>query len=137
MQKIKVKKALVIQALKENQIKFIDAYNIALEGYRLSVIDTLSTYLNDFKKLSLNEIAAFPIVPPIDEQPINYSEEFDIALEMLELEVEDTVYLSSGEFKQYFKNKWAWYNQWSLNNSGNIGIGTNSPKSRYYVDTPK
>jgi len=127
MKEVNIKKSEVLEALKKNREQFKKDYTVALEGYRLSIINIMGNYLRDFKKLKLEEIDTFPNVPYSYNKPQNHTEEFDTAISMLELEVNDTITLTANEYKQYFLNKWSWYERWRVDNEGNIGIGTDSP----------
>ena len=107
MKTTKVKKAELLEIVKQNRKDHKDVVAEAMENYRRAAIAELESMLADAK-------AGRRIRRSIELiQPMDMTREYDQIIRQLEMEVEDTVELSAGEFAQYVLNRWSWREQFA------------------------
>ena len=108
---IKVDKKTLLDKLKLNRDNHVSEYDNAVEGYKQSVVDELTRWLEKARtgKKVITRI--------IFDEPACHEEDYDTVIQMLEMSVDDTVYVTMTEFKQYVEDKWGWKEAFSMTNA--------------------
>lgn len=95
---IRVKKADLMNKIKENKERHIQEYKKAVDAYKKEALSQLEKLKVDAEDGKLN--LRLDLVVPVDS-----SENYDKILEMFEWEVEDIVELSQSEFREYIQDE--------------------------------
>lgn len=107
MNQVVVEKARLIETIKANRTKHLEAFEEAAMGYRKAVAEMLENF-----KVQLEQQMATPIEICNAfgklEEPKNYLREYDRILQMLDMSVEDQIILAEHEFQQYVMDEWNW-----------------------------
>ena len=114
MEKIKVKKENLLQALKKNRETHISEYNEVHDEYQKDTIKALQKVLREAKKAQKNQ--------KIDVQvhtsaPVSQEKDYDIAIGMLEFSVDETFEINQQEYKQFVLNEWYWSDSFAYSKS--------------------
>ena len=102
METIEVIRADVIEKLKENRQKHIDAFTEANANYRQTVVDALIARSNDI--LGGGKINLYFALP----EPEDHTEDYDEAIAALTWDQRPNIELTRVEFSQYVLDKWRW-----------------------------
>ncbi len=109
--KVKVKKAELLNALKENREKHAADYEKAKIGFRKVLEKELEKKLQqcrDGKKVEL----LFK-----NQKPNSHLKDYDDVIGMLEFSTDDELTIDHQQYKQYVKNEWDWIKHWATSNS--------------------
>lgn len=112
MNEIKVEVGYLEEMLRTNRKKHKKAFEIAYDGFRNQVIDTLKINLKEARRKRGKVITKIDLVPPL-----NHTEDYDIALGMLELHAEDTVSITAEEYRNFILDDWDWSSSFSSSSS--------------------
>jgi len=112
MEKITVKKADLLAALRKNREEHRAIFEEALEGYRTQAIALLEDRLRMLHKGQPMSVA-FELPEPQDQ-----TKDYDRVIRMMELSVEDEISLSEADFAQYVMDDWKWQRQFLVSNRG-------------------
>lgn len=111
MKTVVVKRTELLEKLKANRNAHQAVFELALEGYRKSIVEHLEMLLEDAK-------AGKRISHHIQREiPMNQTSEYDQAIMMLEMSVEDEIEITSNDFACYVMDRWAWKRQFSASNA--------------------
>lgn len=102
MEKVKVEKKALLDAVRKNRESHRGLFLKACDGYRAECIKRLDEALND-AKANKRIVMAFGLAEPVD-----MTKEYDRIIRMLEMSVDDTVELTTEEFAQYVMDDWRW-----------------------------
>jgi hypothetical protein len=108
---IKVDKAELLKALKENRANHGAAYEKAKAGYIRVTTEQVKGYLTRLANGDLLERAFLP-APPED-----HTGDYDDAIDMMTWSTDNTIELDQGQFKQYVKDNWGWMDSWLVSNT--------------------
>lgn len=124
MKTVRVKKEMLMDALKNNMVTHVEDYELAWEGYRKAVISNAEALLEKAKNVKKNN----PVQLYINlEMPKNHEDDYVRAMEMCEWEVAEEVELSEAEFQQFVQDDWSWKGQFSTSNM--MYTGSASPST--------
>ena len=116
MEEIKVKKDVLLNALKKNRDQHVEDFKLAVEGYKITIKKAFLKKSREVKDLTPENIKDFNSY--ISEQaPQSHKKEFDEAIGMLELCVDDEIFISPSEYRHYYLNDWEWQETWNVSNS--------------------
>jgi len=105
MQKIKVKKASLLEILHKNRRAHNGIFLEAQTGFRKAVIAELEGRLELARKGK--KIEQYMRLP----EPENHTRDYDRVISMLEMDLTDTVELSEADYAQYVLDDWDWKRQ--------------------------
>lgn len=105
-----IKKAKLLEILKENRKNHREIFEKAIEGFRKQSIDSLEKKIEKIKKGRLENIMVnFPL-------PEDHTIDYDRVIRMVELTEEQEMKLDEDESKMYIMDDWAWKRQWTATN---------------------
>jgi hypothetical protein len=108
---IKLKPADLVVLVKANREKFLERYNIALDGY----FKDLNAYSNALKKCAKDKTIPKQIYPP--SIPDNHLKDYDTTISMIAADQSETIDISQEDYRQYVLDEWTWKDIWSISNS--------------------
>ena len=112
---IKVEKQELLEKLVDNRTKHVSEYEQAVDGFRQSVIDELTEYLDRAKSgKGVRTTITF-------DEPRCHEDDYSTVIEMLEMSVDEEIYITMSEFRQYVQDKWHWKDSFSTTNMKYIG----------------
>jgi phytoene dehydrogenase-like protein len=112
MEKVRVKKLLLLAKLEENRKSHRAKFLKAQEGYRAECIEQLDKALYNARN-NLGICTTFRLLAPTDQ-----TGDYDVAIEMLKWEVADEVELEYSAFREYVLDEWSWKDRWMASNTG-------------------
>lgn len=125
MDKVKVKKASLVEILKTNRKEHRDLFLKAQAKYRELIIAALDEQLKEARDGKMPKWSKLSMLM----QPQDHTEDYDRVLHMLELSEDNVIELSARAFQNYVEDDWEWSRQWALSNSGYV----TSPKMAKYL----
>jgi hypothetical protein len=129
MEEIKVKKDVLLNALKKNRDQHVEDFKLAVEGYKMAVKKALSKKSREVKDLTPENIKDFSIY--ISEQaPQSHKKQFDEVIGMLALSVDDEIFISPSEYRHYYLNDWDWKETWNVSNSFYMAMAKTAKSKR-------
>lgn len=114
MRTVTVKTKELIKVLKKNRDLHETEFTEAYEGYRQLVQEALEARLVIVKK---NEEKFDLYFHDIDTAPDNHTKDYQNVIDMLELGTEKSATLTMQEYLQFYKNEWAWQQNWQMSNA--------------------
>lgn len=111
MNKIRVKKVDLLDALRKNREGHRAIFEEALEGYHKKVVEELERRLADARANKRFDVSIRLV------QPEDHTEDYDRAIEMLEMDLNDEQELSTQEFAQFVQDDWGWRQQFLTSNA--------------------
>lgn len=109
----------LLDRIKENRAKHVEAYEEAWKGYLIEVQEQLDKIVKDarieakkFKDFS-GDIGKMPEdvmmhFGVVAQPPQSHADEYDRVIDMLDFTHEENVILNQQEFNQYVRDEWAW-----------------------------
>ena len=122
MEKVKVQKRNLIEALRTNKDLHQREYDEALIGFRLAAEKELKLKLKELKAGKKDNIYISL------QKPVSYVKQYNDVIGMLEISSEEEVSITMEEYLKYYKNEWEWKQTWQLSNAF---------YSQAYVDSTK
>lgn len=105
MNAIKMKRLELLEIVKANKIKHIEAYNEAVTDYAVLVLQISTTNL----KLAKTGLGTeFDKIKNRPTSPVTYETNYARAIRMLELSVEDIIDVEEDIFNQLVLDEWSW-----------------------------
>ena len=114
MEKIKVEKKTLIDALVKNRAEHKRIYDEAFQGFKEEAIETAGKILDaakDAEHLGVIRLS-LGLTPPA-----NNLKDYDRAIGMLEMSIDNEVEITSLEFQHYIQDDWGWKNSFLLSNT--------------------
>ena len=111
MQNIVIKKAKLLNILKENRGKHEAIFEEALAGYRTKALELLEDRIKRLRKGEMIKMI-FQM-----QEPQNQCRDYDRIIRMLELSEGATVTLNEQDFAQYVQDDWNWKRSFLVSNS--------------------
>ncbi len=112
MQTVKIDRIQLLEIVKENLLKHVAEYKIAVVGYREAYIKRLSDALANVDTVGVdrNLLAHLP-------EPENHQKEYERVIRMLAMSADNFIELEEYDFNQYVLDEWAWAARAKLSNS--------------------
>lgn len=110
MDRIKVRKADLLDKLRSNRTAHRDIFEAALDGYKAKVIEILEDRLA--KARAGKRVNTYIQLT----QPMDQTKDYDRAIGMLEMSTEKEVVLSEKDYQQYVLDDWSWKGQFTSSN---------------------
>jgi hypothetical protein len=102
MEVVKIKKSVLLNALKKNRQAHRAIFEEAQEGYRAEAIKLLDKALQDAKYG--RKITTFVKL----NAPIDQTKDYDRAIKMIEMSVDENIEISEFDFACYILDDWSW-----------------------------
>ena len=109
MNSIKMNRLELLEIVKENKQKHIDAYAESIEDYKVAVLKITTTNLKMAKTADLEQFK-FKTIP---SKPTSYEDNYTRAIRMLELSVEAIIDVEESIFNQLVLDEWGWKQQFT------------------------
>lgn len=114
--KVNVKKAELLEKLKENRALHLEEYKKAKVGFRVALEKELKQKLKAVKAGESVDLSFE------NHKPEKHLDEYDDVIGMLEFAEDEEIELNHNQYKQYFKNEWDWTYSWSVRNSDYVTL---------------
>lgn len=114
MDKVRVDKQRLLQALKKNLAKHEDELARMLIQYRNETITKLQDALEVFNKYRETKDQPLLKLPEFPRKPANHIDDYLRAIEMVEMSVDEIIELDSRDFSQLIMDEWAWKSEFEL-----------------------
>jgi|ERR1700761_242201 len=102
LSKFTVKKADLLEILKNNQTQHVLDYREAMKGYREEAIRQYSKALDEAH-------SGQPIRTHFDlDEPEDHTKDYGRAIRMLEMNVKTEIVITESEFARYVEDDWGW-----------------------------
>ena len=125
MQTVTVKKAELLEIVKQNRAKHGTLYNDAREVFKQDMLTQLKKATKELKKADPLKDKMLHSVSL--QLPVQYLSDYDRATKMLEMSVDDEIDLEDHEFRQLVLDEWGWKDHfvgstmsYSVRNSKNV-----------------
>ncbi len=130
LDKMEYERSAILKRVQENRDKHVKDYELALEAYRLEVLEQLSKIYHDvhevFLKVTNEGIDNFGSKYndgqfEVDaEKPEDHRNDYEQVIDMLEMATADKIELDRSEFTQYVRDEWKWTKQFYASTSSLI-----------------
>jgi hypothetical protein len=114
MHSVKINRIELMDIVKKNKDKHVDAYTEAVEDYKAAVLKLTKDNLNLAKTQDLKN---FVKIKPLPNAPISYEPSYNRAIRMLELSVDEVIEVEEEVFNQLVLDEWSWKNSFMMTNS--------------------
>jgi hypothetical protein len=116
---INVKRTDLLTKLRENRDKHAAEFKVAMEGFRMEVLNVLEDAVAKLEKddksfdkgLFMNE-----------DPPQDHTADYDLVIGMMEMSVDEIIQMDSNSFNQYVMDNWAWKQQFAETTSKYITV---------------
>ena len=122
MKTVKVKKAKLLDTLRQNRDKHVEDFKDACTGYREAVEKNVKELLKTVKKADSDTVLDLELYINLSK-PVSHKKDYDIAISMLEWSVDEFVNLDQREFRQYVNDEWDWKETFAASTSFYKSIG--------------
>lgn len=103
MKEVRIAKDALKARVQQNRRGHRVEYEAAIEGYRTTVLEWLSTQI-DKAKAGHRDIEVYFSMP----KPEDHTADYDNVLDMLAMSEDTTIVLSNQEFRCYVRDEWGW-----------------------------
>ncbi len=110
MDTVTVRKDELLKALRENRDSHRDAFLLAQEGWRETIIEELDRRLADAR--AAKKVHATFHMP----EPQDHTTDYDRIIRMVEMNISDEIELDGYEFSRFVMDDWDWKAEWSGSN---------------------
>lgn len=111
MEKVTVKKSVLLEKLQANRADHRGIFEEALDGYRDAALEILEGHIERVRQGKVEQI--FVSLP----MPEDHTKDYDRAIGMIEMSVDEEITLSEADFASYVQDDWRWKQQFLASNS--------------------
>lgn len=109
MNKVKVNKSELLEALKKNKENHKKLFDEAQENFRKRIIEELDRRLADAK--ADRSVQLYIDLP----EPEDHTKDYERVIKMVEMSQDEILEISREDFAQYVMDDWAWRRAWVAN----------------------
>jgi hypothetical protein len=106
LQRTRVDKSTLIEALTANAEKHHEVYEKAMDGYKTAVMTWFAEQLDRAKEdKPFQTYFGMPM-------PEDHTADYKAVIGMLEMSLDDEIVVSDREYRQYVLDEWGWKKEW-------------------------